>query len=149
VQISIKEQQAVARWGAQGYLNPNGELFEPLPVVKVEGLPHLTGPDGHEQRVLAMYSRMRKALQPLQLQVVQLQLDARRAWHVQLDSGLRMELGRRDPLQRVARFVRAYPLIMAAEKGTVMSVDLRYSNGVAVHWQSVNKQAKQQAKRTG
>ncbi|VAW80697.1 Cell division protein FtsQ [hydrothermal vent metagenome] len=149
VQISIKEQQPVARWGVQGYLNPHGELFEPEPDVEIDGLPHLAGPDGHEQRVLTMYSRMRKALQPLQLQVAQLQLDARRAWHVQLSNGLKMELGRRDPLQRVARFVRAYPSIIAADNGTVMSVDLRYSNGVAVHRKSINKQATQQAKRTG
>lgn len=149
VQISINEQQAVARWGARGYLNPRGELFEPELVVEIDGLPQLAGPDGHEQRVLAMYARMRKALRPLRLQVTQLQLDARRAWHVRLDNGLKMELGRHDPLQRVARFVRAYPSIMATGNGTVMSVDLRYSNGVAVHWQSVNRQVKQQAERTG
>ncbi len=149
LQISIHEQQAVARWGAQGYLNPRGELFEPLSEVEIEGLPQLAGPDGYEQRVLTMFARMRKALRPLQLQVVQLQLDARRAWHVQLDNGLKMELGRREPLQRVARFIRAYPSIMATGSGEVMSVDLRYSNGVAVRRQPVNRQVTQQAKRTG
>lgn len=141
VRIRIREQQPVARWGEQGYLNPRGELFLPASAVEIEGLPQLAGPKGYEQRVLAMYSRMRKTLRPLQLDVVQLQLDARRAWHVLLANGLKMELGRRDPLQRVARFVRAYPAIMATGKGQATSVDLRYSNGVAVHWQSMDKQA--------
>ena len=141
LQIRIREQQAVAHWGEDGYLNPLGELFEPQPAVDVAGLPQLAGPTGHEQRVLTMYARMRKTLHPLQLEVEQLQLDARRAWHVQLNNGLKMELGRHDPLQRVARFVRAYPAIMAVGNGKVMSVDLRYSNGVAVHWQSIDKQA--------
>ncbi len=142
LQIHIREQQPVARWGESGYLNPRGELFEPQPAVDVAGLPQLAGPNGHEQRVLSMYAQIRKTLRPLQLEVVQLQLDARRAWHAQLNNGLKMELGRRNSLQRVARFVRAYPAIMAAGNGKVMSVDLRYSNGVAVHWQSIDKQAK-------
>lgn len=141
LQIHIREQQPVAHWGEQGYLNPHGELFTPLTEVDVVGLPQLAGPGGHEQRVLSMYARMRKVMRPLQLEVVQLQLDARRAWHMQLGNGLRMELGRRDPLQRVARFVRAYPAIMATGNGKVMSVDLRYSNGVAVQRQSIDKQA--------
>ncbi len=142
LQIYIREQQPVAHWDEAGFLNPRGEFFHPQVAVKIEGLPQLTGPEGHEQRVLSMFAQMRKALQPLQLGVVRLQLDARRAWHVQLDNGLKMELGRRNPLQRVARFVHAYPAILAAGSGRVVSVDLRYSNGVAVHWQSIDKQAK-------
>ncbi len=141
LQIRIREQQPVAHWGEAAYLNPRGERFLPEPAVEIEGLPQLAGPDGYEQRVLAMYSRMRKTLRPLQLDVAQLQLDARRAWHMRLANGLKMELGRHDPVQRVARFVRAYPAIMATGKGQAMSVDLRYSNGVAVHWQSMGKQA--------
>lgn len=142
LQINIREQQPVARWGETGFLNPRGELFHPQVAVKIEGLPQLAGPKGHEQRVLSMFAQIRKSLQPLQLGVVRVQLDARRAWHVQLDNGLKMELGRRNSLQRVARFVHAYPAIMAAGSGRVVSVDLRYSNGVAVHWQSIDKQAK-------
>jgi cell division protein FtsQ len=140
LQIHIREQQPVVRWGDSGYLNPRGEYFAPQPAVDIDRLPQLAGPDGHEQRVLSMFARMRKSLRPLQLEIVKLQLDARRAWHVQLNNGLRMELGRRNPLQRVARFVRAYPAILAAGSGRVVSVDLRYSNGVAVHWQLLDKQ---------
>ncbi len=142
VQVRIREQQAVVRWGDAGFLNPRGEYFSPHNSIDIAGLPQLAGPDGYEQRVLSMFAQMRKSLRPLQLAIVKLQLDARRAWHVQLDNGLKMELGRRDPLQRVARFVHAYPAIMAAGSGRVVSVDLRYSNGVAVRWQSMNKQAK-------
>ena len=142
VQVRIREQQPVVRWGDSGFLNPRGEYFSPQDTIGITGLPQLAGPDGYEQRVLSMFAQMRESLRPLQLSIVSLQLDARRAWHVQLDNGLKMELGRRDPLQRVARFVHAYPAIMAAGNGSVVSVDLRYSNGVAVHWQSMNKQAK-------
>ncbi|TCK17320.1 cell division protein FtsQ [Thiogranum longum] len=142
VQVHIREQQPVVRWGETGFLNPRGEYFSPQAHVEIAGLPWLAGPDGYEKRVLSMFAQMRKSLRPLQLEVVRLQLDARRAWHVTLNNGLKMELGRRDPLQRVARFIRAYPEIMAAGSGRVVSVDLRYSNGVAVRWQSMNKQAK-------
>ena len=142
VQVHITEQRPVARWGEAGFLNPRGEYFSPQEGADIAGLPRLDGPDGYEQRVLSMFAQMRKSLRPLQLEVIRLQLDARRAWHVRLDNGLKMELGRRDPLRRVERFIRAYPAIMAEGNGAVESVDLRYSNGVAVHWQSMNKQSK-------
>ena len=73
---------------------------------------------------------------PLKLSVGSLQLDARRTWRVQLSNGLTLEVGRSHPVQRLERFVRVYPAILAAGEGRVLSVDLRYSNGFAVQWQA-------------
>ncbi len=141
VEIRVREQQPVARWGGGGFLNPRGEVFRPDAAEEIPGLPELSGPDGHARRVLDMYAKLRATLQPLRTGIARLQLDARRAWHIRLDDGLQMELGRRDPLRRVARLVRAWPAIMATGNGRMVSVDLRYSNGVAVHWQTKDIQA--------
>jgi cell division protein FtsQ len=136
--IHVREQRAVAHWGAKAFLNRRAQVFEPDQQVDLPGLPQLQGPQGYEQRVLTMYQRMQDMLRALKLEVSGLHLDARRNWRVQLSNGLAVEVGKNDPVQRVARFVRIYPAILAAGNGRVESVDLRYSNGFAVRWQQLD-----------
>jgi len=139
--IAVREQQPVAYWGEKGFLNPLAQVFEPKQSVDLPALPRFEGPDGYEQRVLLMYRQLQDMLKPLQLSVGSLRLDARRTWRVQLSNDLTVEIGRRNPVDRIARFVRVYPAILAAGSGQVRSVDLRYSNGFAVRRQQVDKKA--------
>ncbi len=134
--IQVREQQPVAHWGARGFINARAQAFEPQQAQELAQLPHFAGPDGYERRVLEMYGRMQVLLKPLKLGVSSLQLDARRTWRVQLSNGLTIEIGRAHPMQRLARFVRVYPAILASGEGQVLSVDLRYSNGFAVRRQA-------------
>ncbi|WP_455233816.1 cell division protein FtsQ/DivIB [Thiogranum longum] len=143
LKILLKEQQPVAYWGDAAYLNGQAQVFEPQQRVELTGLPYLEGPDGYEQRVLTMYQGMGEMLQSLKLRVKSLRLDARRAWRLQLSNGLTIEIGRNDPVDRVARFVRVYPAILASGNGRVVAVDLRYSNGFAVRLQQLEEQLEQ------
>jgi cell division protein FtsQ len=140
--IGALEQQAVAHWGTSSLINARAEVFKPEQAVTLNGLPRLAGPDGHQQRVLAMYKEMQALLKPLQLSVARLNLDARRAWQLELSNGLTLAVGRNHPLQRVARFVKVYPAILAAGKGQLMGIDLRYSNGFAAHWQAAENKVR-------
>lgn len=140
--IQVREQQAVAHWGEDSYMNVRAEVFTPETPVELSRLPWLSGPEGHQQRVLSMHRDMRALVQPLQLNVARLLLDARRTWHVELSNGLTLEVGRNQPVARLARFVRVYPAILAAGNGRLTSVDLRYSHGFAVHWDNVVTAAK-------
>jgi cell division protein FtsQ len=63
-----------------------------------------------------------------------MQLDNRRAWHLQLDNAVLLELGRADAGQRLQRFVRAWPDVFAGRLDELQRVDLRYSNGFSVSW---------------
>jgi len=139
--IAVREQQPVAYWGEEGFLNPRAQVFEPEQPVDLPALPHFEGPDGYEHRVLLMYRQLQGLLKPLNLSVGSLRLDARRTWRVQLTNDLTVEIGRSNPVDRIARFVRVYPAILAAGSGQVMSVDLRYSNGFAVRWQQLDTKA--------
>ncbi len=132
--IQVREQRPVARWGAASFINARAEVFTPDTPVLLDDLPALDGPEGNQLRVLEMHYRLQALLRPLQLDVSAITLTARRAWRLRLNNGLRLEVGRRDPLQRVARFVRVYPAILASGAGELTSVDLRYSNGFAVRW---------------
>lgn len=137
LRISIEEQQATARWGEHGYLNSNGEPFFPEEDNLSLELPALAGPEGHELKVLEGYQRVTKTLAPLGLQVTRMELDSRRAWHLQVGNGVLLELGRADTRQRLQRFIDAYPTVFAGRIEELKRVDLRYSNGFSVYWQQL------------
>lgn len=137
LRISIEEQQAIARWDEQGFLNMNGEPFYPEASSLVLPLPSLAGPEGHELKVLENYQRVTQTLAPLGIQVSRMELDSRRAWHLQVGNGVLLELGRVDTWERLQRFIRAYPTVFATRIEELKRVDLRYSNGFSVNWQQL------------
>jgi cell division protein FtsQ len=134
LRLQIEEQQPVAVWREHGFLNERGEPFEPEATEISLALPSLAGPDGLELKVLKNFQRVSKTLAPLGITVTRMQLDNRRAWHLQLGNAVLLELGRADAWQRLQRFVRAYPNVFAGRMDDLQHVDLRYSNGFSVYW---------------
>ena len=137
LQIFIEEQQVIAQWGEQGYLNRYGEPFFPEQLNTALKLPALAGPEGHELRVLENYRRVTRTLAPLGITVARMELDSRRAWHLQVGEGVLLELGRVDTRERLQRFISAYPTVFAERIEHLKRVDLRYSNGFSVDWQQL------------
>ncbi len=136
VRLQIEEQQPVARWHGQGFLNRFGKAFFPAQDQQLAiELPWLDGPDGQERKVLEHYQQVSATLAPLGLQVQRLQLDERRAWELQLAGDVTLKLGRTQPWLRLQRFVRAWPSVFAVRLAELRTVDLRYSNGFSVVWQ--------------
>jgi len=133
--LRVEEQQPIAHWGEQGFLNRYGEPFFPEQAGVVGDLPWLAGPEGQELRVLENYQRIAKTLARIGVRTTRLELDNRRAWHLQLASGVQLELGRADAWRRLQRFVVAYPSVFAGRLAELQRVDLRYSNGFSVYWQ--------------
>jgi cell division protein FtsQ len=134
LRLQIEEQQPVALWGEHGFLNKGGEPFVPEATDISLALPSLAGPDGQELKVLENFQQVAEILAPLGIKVTRMELDNRRAWHLQLDNAVLLELGRADAWQRLQRFVRAYPSIFAGRLDDLQHVDLRYSNGFSVYW---------------
>jgi cell division protein FtsQ len=138
VRLHVREQQPVARWGDEVLLNQRGERFAAAGREVPESLPLLQGPAGREAVLLARYQELSGLLSGAGLRVARLRQDDRRALELTLDSGVRMQLGRRDATARVRRFLRAYPSLVASRVETLQYVDLRYSNGFAVRWTARN-----------
>ena len=134
LRLQIEEQQPVAHWGTHGFLNREGEPFLPEETDISLALPSLAGPDGQELKVLGNFQRISETLAPLGIKVTRMELDNRRAWHLQLDNTVLLELGRADAGQRLQRFVRAWPDVFAGRLDDLQRVDLRYSNGFSVSW---------------
>lgn len=137
LRLRIEEQQPIARWGERGLLNRYGEPFFPAQAGVAGDLPWLAGPEGQEIRVLQNFQRVARTLARLGLRATRLELDNRRAWHLQLAGGIELELGRADAGRRLQRFVAAYPSVFAGRLAELQRVDLRYSNGFSVYWQQL------------
>ncbi|MDN4503860.1 cell division protein FtsQ/DivIB [Alteromonadaceae bacterium BrNp21-10] len=131
LKVFLVEQVAVARWNSDSLINANGSLFN----AELDGapLPLLYGPGGSEQTALQGYKDMQQLLASSGLQIEELILSERFAWQVKLSNDIMLNIGRKEFIDRVQRFVDLLPLL-AKNKKAVEYVDLRYDTGLAVGW---------------
>lgn len=133
--VTLVEQRPEARWGRGALVNPRGQVFTPVRDDESgRDLPLLEGPPRTAPQVLGLYREVRKVLTPLGLEAQRLRMDVRRAWQLQLSNGITVTLGREQTMQRLRRFIRFYPKVVARRAAEIKEVDLRYPNGFAVRW---------------
>lgn len=150
--VTVMEERAAARWGSEGLVNPAGEVFYPAErAAELQNLPLLEGPPRTSVQVMNAYVKLTGQLSPLGLGVTRLSMDARRAWQLTLNNGMKLTLGRKDSERQIERFVRFYPGTLDGRIADVEEVDLRYSNGFAVQWRLSGSDAARRpgAKNTG
>ncbi len=70
----------------------------------------------------------------LNMQLVQLKLNDRRAWTFVLNNDLRVIVGRTHIDERVTRFIHYVPLGLKEKLAQAKQIDMRYTNGFAVQW---------------
>ena len=136
LRMYVVEQVPMARWGRDSLLNERGEVFAPGGDPRPQGLAQLDGPDGSAARVSDALRSMQRLLDPLQLGIRRLELNARGGWSLELDEGLVLKLGNEAAESRLARFVRLYPRLVASRQERPVLVDLRYANGFSVRWET-------------
>ena len=142
VVISVVEQQPLAIWIKGGLVNIEGEVFVPDTSYEFKHLPVFSAPAGMQHTVTELYRDLSAQLTPLELHIVSLQLDDRRAAQLQLDNGIELVLGREERLTRLQRFVKVYNKTLAHHAMRIRRIDLRYSNGMAVQWDNTTTQVK-------
>ncbi len=129
LEVNVEEHHAIARWGSASLLNTFGERFD---AASNEVLPVLEGPEGMEKQMVERYRQFRDVLKPLGKQPTQIWLSERRAWRVELDGKIVVDVGRAEGVERLQRFATAYPNSLARLEQPFDYVDLRYPNGFAV-----------------
>jgi len=129
LEISVNEYVALARWGESGLVDVNGEGFD---AASDQTLPVFYGPAGAQKDMAVMLAQMRSALAPSGLSPVRVFLSDRRAWSVELNNGVHVELGRGDVNKRVIRFASYWKGTLAKLPYPISYVDMRYPNGFAV-----------------
>ncbi len=134
INISIKEQTAVARWGMKSLLNKNGQLFKPDNIKKFQQLPVLKGPVGSEKVLLSEMQEMSSALIKQGLELAEFHVNERRSWKLKLANKVEIRLGSNQPKKKFERFLKTFALIGEEQIKKVSRVDLRYANGYALTW---------------
>ncbi len=134
LEISIEEQQPIARWGDNLLLNRYGEVFDPGGAFKDLSLPKISGIHGRETDLILFFNQADRVLSPLGLRMVELREDARGDQRLILDNGIELALGRKNRIKRLKRFALAYRKTLQPFMNRIAVLDLRYANGFAVRW---------------
>ncbi|PID34262.1 MAG: cell division protein FtsQ [Thiotrichales bacterium] len=132
--INLEEQFPVAFWGQKHLLNEFGEVFEGELPAKAEIFPTIFSPTGNGREMAERYVKLKKMLDGLGLEIVELTEDESGSWRLKFRQGQEIILGRKEQEKRVQRFRVGYTQELQAKFEDVRRVDLRYTNGFAVEW---------------
>jgi cell division protein FtsQ len=158
ITVTIEEQAPVAYWNENSYINVSGEVFTPPVIDRELNLPVLNGPEGHHDNVWKFMNVLYQEMALLDVEVVRLDLDDRRAWQlvistniddayeddaskdaVQTNNNIDVKLGRFDTEKRLKRFIRILPALAVTHHAAgdiIKTIDMRYPNGFAVKMSS-------------
>ncbi len=151
LEVVLQEHQAVAYWGRDSELrliNNFGEVFEAnTGEVEQDLLARLNGPEGQGVEVLAMYRALAPLFEQMEMPLDELELSVGGSWHVLLDSGAHIELGRGSVAEvsaRVRRFLKTLTQVTSRygrQPNALESADLRHDNGYAIRLHGVSTTA--------
>ena len=139
--VRVQEQQPIARWSQQGFLNVRGEVIGANTASELQDLPVLEGPAGGEQEVMAQYQRLSSLLRSRDMSITYLQLLATGVWRMQLkdaDRSIQVALGRDQITEKIQRMLLVFDTALKTKRQKIEKIDLRYSNGITVSWRDLN-----------
>ncbi len=130
--VTVHERTALAYWGSESVISPEGEIFKPKANSVPSGLVRFDGPMDGALQMVERYQWMRPLFAQKNLHIVSLGLSERQAWRMTLNNGTELQLGNRNLEGRVQRYLTHFFRLTDEQRAT--RVDLRYSGGFAVHW---------------
>jgi cell division protein FtsQ len=140
--LDIRQQQAIAYWNDDGFINPYGEVFV-TDDLNGGDLPQLYGPQDSAPRVMEEFQQLNRVLFKTGRSIEILTLNDRGAWEFQDQSGIRILLGKEDIQQRLYRSIEVLERIAQQDTGQKpVRVDARYNNGVSIQWMETLEIAK-------
>jgi cell division protein FtsQ len=137
IEVQYQEELPVAIWG-QHYLNHEGHVLNVEQQIADLILPELNGPKGSAEQVMAQYHSLGRIIDAQGLNIKVVELTSRGTWSLGLDNGLQLQLGRDSLSEKLSRFDRVYSALTRYQN-RIATVDLRYSNGVAVSWKKISE----------
>lgn len=138
--VEVVEHRPFAFWNDDGLLSDQGQIFHPESLPKLPEMVKVRAEDRDAPMVFGTLQRITQQLAEVGLSLDELRLDPRHAWLLRMRDGLELSLGRRDPLDRLDRFVQIYPAFQVGAGARMKQMDLRYGNGFAVVWDESEKQ---------
>lgn len=144
VEVEIQEAQPLAVWGRDKLLVASGELLPRPEHMHIAGLPELAGDEELVERIVAQYQALAGLLTTRDMEVRRLTFDELSGWRLELTSGVELNLGHEELLERVNRFLQLRRGLLAPYMARIARVDTRYSNAVAVQWKKSEKEVTKQ-----
>ncbi|MDF9391300.1 MULTISPECIES: cell division protein FtsQ/DivIB [Methylococcus] len=136
IEVEVQEHRPVARWGDGDFIDDRMNRFHIGSTLGFEHLPLLTGPDGQERRLIKVLIDLDERFESWGTRVAELRLTDRWSWSLRLESDLRIEFGRREPVEAIASLLSLLPLLGKDRMALLQSIDLRYPYGFAVVWKT-------------
>ena len=135
--IKVTEKRAVAYWNDDALISDRGDVFKPEVIHHQLSLPKLSGPEGLHNKMWKFLTVINKDFASMGFEVVDLNLDGRRAWSLYFLPGsdaekIEIKLGRDHADNRLARFVRVFSSVDKFNLRNATVIDLRYPNGFAM-----------------
>jgi cell division protein FtsQ len=130
--VSIFEETAIARWGDTRLLNQHAEVIAPEVIDENISLPMLRGPDGSQQEMMEQYQALNQLLLASGLRIREISFNERGSWSLIVTNGLLINIGREQVIEKLQRFVRLYDRQLYTEADALVSIDLRYKNGISI-----------------
>jgi cell division protein FtsQ len=134
IAVQVTEKNPLARWNETKLLTVSGQIFNPPKATWPSDLPEFIASEGEQLKLVHYYEQMNTVLTPLRIKITRVELTPGQTWKLVLDNGIKLRVGHKDVLTRVSDFVKVYPKIIQDREGDVDYIDLRYVNGLAVHW---------------
>jgi cell division protein FtsQ len=141
LEVRITEQQPIARWGTEGFLNQRGELVRVGNIDALEDLPLLQGNAADAGKIMQQYQDLSQLLRSRGLEVIELKCDNKKSWRLMLKGDVEVAIGRDQVMEKMRRFITVYDQHLSEVWQDVTAIDVRYTNGVAVQW-SADSEAK-------
>jgi cell division protein FtsQ len=115
--IKVTEKRAVAYWNNDAMISDRGDVFKPEMISHQLLLPQLNGPEGLHNKMWMFLTAINKDFSAMGFEVVDLNLDDRRAWSFHFLSRnevdkIEVKLGRDHAENRLVRFVRVFSNII-------------------------------------
>lgn len=138
--VTVEEYRPVAHWNDDQLVSEYGEIFRVPEAHSLQGLPWLEGQDQRFEEVLERWTEYNAALAVHGLEIARLKQDKRGSWEMTLTNSTRVHVGRDATQARLTRLLESWPVLIHEREVPPQSVDLRYTNGIAVNWQQPEDQ---------
>lgn len=132
--IEVSEQKPTFRWAEQSLLNKDYIPFFVASNDDFTHLPKLKGSIGREQYLSNLYDKYNRYFVRLGLAIELIEEDARYDKLIQLNNGIRINIGKDHVEQKIERCLLSFEEFSLDEIAAISSIDLRHSNGFAVRW---------------
>ncbi len=134
VQVTIHEHTPVVHWVDDYLLDASGQPFNVPSAMDIQGLPWLEGPQSQLELVFENWKKFDDRLGRIGQQIDRLTLDPRGSWSARLNGGTEVKFGKGDVFKNLDILVSTWSGLMQGQPLPPVSIDLRYTNGLAVLW---------------